>query len=62
MPITELTTLITQIGFPMAVAVYMLGRTDKRLDALTKSINDLNNIMRDNIAACRAERSDRLTD
>ena len=62
MPVTDLTTLIAQVGFPMAVAVYMLGRTDRRLDALTKSINDLNNIMRDNIAACRADRSDRLTD
>lgn len=37
----ELTTLIAQVGFPMAVAVYLLGRTDKRLDALTKSIREL---------------------
>lgn len=62
MPVTDITTLIAQVGFPMAIAVYMLGRTDRRLDALTKSINDLNNIMRDNVAACRYERSDRHTE
>ena len=62
MPVTDITTLIAQVGFPIAVAVYMLGRTDKRLDALTTSINDLNNIMRDNVAACRADRRDRLTE
>ena len=46
MPVTDLTTLIAQVGFPIAVAIYMLGRTDKRLDALTNAIQELNNLLK----------------
>ena len=46
MPVTDLTTLIAQVGFPIAVAIYMLGRTDKRLDALTQAIQELNNLLK----------------
>ena len=49
MPVTDLTTLIAQVGFPIAVAIYMLGRTDKRLDALTTAIQELNNLLKNAI-------------
>ena len=49
MPVTDLTTLIAQVGFPIAVAIYMLGRTDKRLDALTNAIQELNNLLKNAI-------------
>lgn len=58
----DITSLVAQVGFPMAVAIFMLSRTDKRLDALTQSINELNNLLRDNLTALRADRRDRPSD
>lgn len=55
----DITTLVAQVGFPMAIAIYMLGRTDKRLDTLTRAITDLNHAIRDSLPADRAGQRDR---
>lgn len=38
---TDLLTLIGNMGFPIAVSVYLLVRFESKLEALTLSINDL---------------------
>ena len=45
MEINELVSLITNIGFPMAVTAYFLIRLEKQIVALTSSINKLNTII-----------------
>lgn len=37
----ELMKLISNVGFPIAVAAYLLVRTEKKLDVLTDSISKL---------------------
>lgn len=37
----EITQLMSQFGFPVAVAVYLLTRLDKRMDEFTKATNQL---------------------
>ncbi len=37
--------LITNVGFPIAVTSYLLIRFESKIDALTLSINDLNNVV-----------------
>jgi hypothetical protein len=38
---TDLLTTIGNVGFPIAVSVYLLVRFEGKLEALTLSINDL---------------------
>ena len=45
MTINELIGLIGNVGFPVAVAAYLLIRLEKQLDSLSSSINKLNNII-----------------
>jgi len=37
----EITNLITTVGFPIAVAVYLLVRNESKLDTLTEAITKL---------------------
>lgn len=37
----SLMTIISQVGFPIAVAVYLLIRQEKRLEDMKQSFNDL---------------------
>ena len=39
MEITE--TLIANVGFPVAVSIYLLVRLESKLETLTNSINEL---------------------
>lgn len=45
MEIDALVTLITNIGFPVAVSAYLLIRLEKQLISLSSSINKLNTII-----------------
>ena len=45
MTINELIGLVGNVGFPVAVAAYLLIRLEKQLDSLASSINKLNNII-----------------
>lgn len=45
MAINDLTTLITNVGFPIAVCGYLLFRLEKQLSSLSSSINKLNTII-----------------
>jgi hypothetical protein len=37
----ELITLISNVGFPIAISAYLLIRIEKKLDSLSESINGL---------------------
>ena len=39
----DVTTIISQLGFPIFVAVWMLYKTSKDSEEMRKSINDLKN-------------------
>ncbi|MBN1059224.1 YvrJ family protein [Clostridium botulinum] len=41
----DMLMLITNVGFPIAVTSYLLIRFESKIDALTLSINDLNNVV-----------------
>ena len=43
----EIISAISQVGFPIAISVYLLVRFEKKLETLTKSINELNNQIKD---------------
>ena len=45
MGINDLTSLITNAGFPIAVCAYLLFRLEKQLSSLSFSINKLNTII-----------------
>ena len=45
MGINDLTSLITNAGFPIAVCAYLLFRLEKQLSNLSFSINKLNTII-----------------
>lgn len=45
MQINDFTTLITNVGFPIAVCAYLLFRLEKQLSGLSSSINKLNTII-----------------
>lgn len=45
MEINELITLISNLGFPVAISAYLLIRLEKNLTSLTASINKLNTIV-----------------
>lgn len=44
----EITGLISNLGFPMALCVYLLVRFEKKIDSLNESINDLNTTLKNN--------------
>ena len=37
----ELVDLVANIGFPIAISIYLLVRVEKKLEGLTSSINNL---------------------
>ena len=39
----DLTTIVSQLGFPIFVAIWMLYKTSKDSEEMRKSINDLKN-------------------
>ncbi|GEP64782.1 hypothetical protein CBE01nite_25500 [Clostridium beijerinckii] len=41
----EMVTLITNVGFPIAVATYLLIRFETKIDGLTKAITDLSTVV-----------------
>ncbi|MBW6411685.1 YvrJ family protein [Clostridium weizhouense] len=41
----DIIMLITNVGFPIAVASYLLIRFESKIDALTVSINALTNVV-----------------
>lgn len=44
---SEIQTLIANVGFPIAISMYLLVRIESKLSALSDSINELSkNIMR----------------
>lgn len=44
---SEIQTLIANVGFPIAISMYLLIRIESKLSVLSDSINDLSkNIMR----------------
>ena len=45
MEINDLTSLITNAGFPIAVCAYLLFRLEKQLSQLSSSITKLNTII-----------------
>lgn len=45
MDITELVSLIGNVGFPVAVSAYLLIRLEKQINNLTSSITKLNTII-----------------
>lgn len=45
MEATELATLISNMGFPIAITAYLLIRLEREIGNLTKSINKLNTIV-----------------
>ena len=45
MEINELVTLVANVGFPVAVAAYLLIRLEKQITTLSASITKLNTII-----------------
>ncbi len=45
--INEWSNVIGNIGFPIAVAIYLLIRFEKRIDSLRENINQLEQTVRD---------------
>lgn len=41
----DLVGLIGNVGFPIAVSVYLLVRVEGKLEVLTSSINNLSNVI-----------------
>lgn len=46
MTVEQITGLINQVGFPIAVASYLLFRGDKLMREMTKSVKELTEVMR----------------
>ncbi len=47
----DLLSMIGNVGFPIAVSVYLLVRLESRLEVLTQSINNLSNVINKSNAA-----------
>ena len=43
-------TLITNVGFPIAVATYLLIRFENKIDGLTLAITDLSNVVKKQVS------------
>jgi prefoldin subunit 5 len=50
--INEWYNVIGNIGFPIAVAIYLLIRFEKRIDALRENINQLEQTIRELRRSC----------
>jgi hypothetical protein len=48
----ELTKILSQFGFPVAVATFLLVRVEKRMETLEKSINELSEKIEILITTC----------
>lgn len=44
----EIYSNIANLGFPIAVSIYLLVRIEGKLDSLTQSINELSNVIAKN--------------
>lgn len=42
----EIVTLIANLGFPIAISVYLLTFVSKKLETLTEAINDLDKTLK----------------
>lgn len=42
----EMVTLITNVGFPIAVATYLLIRFETKIDGLSQAITELSNVVK----------------
>lgn len=42
---SDLLTMIGNVGFPIAVSVYLLVRLESKLEVLTTSINNLSSVI-----------------
>ncbi len=47
----DLLNMIGNLGFPIAVSVYLLVRLEGKLEVLTQSINNLSNVINKSNAA-----------
>lgn len=47
----DLLNMIGNVGFPIAVSVYLLVRLESKLEVLTQSINNLSNVINKSNAA-----------
>lgn len=56
---TQLVTILSNFGFPVAVSIYLLFRFEKRLDDLTKAISENNVITRDLVKAIERSHLDK---
>ncbi|SHH24423.1 YvrJ protein family protein [Clostridium grantii DSM 8605] len=41
----EFTTLVSTVGFPIAVSIYLLVRFEKKIEVLNNSISDLTKVI-----------------
>ncbi|WFD10541.1 YvrJ family protein [Tepidibacter hydrothermalis] len=41
----ELLGLVSNVGFPIVLSIYLLTRIEEKLENLTQSINKLNNVI-----------------
>jgi hypothetical protein len=55
---TDLIQLIQQVGFPIAVAIYLLWRYDKRFQDMNTSLNSINTTLALLLKAVEQEHSD----
>lgn len=49
MDITEWVNIISTIGFPIFITLYILVRLENKMDTLNKSINDLTSAIKGNM-------------
>lgn len=54
----DISNLITNVGFPIAISVYLLVRFEGKIEALTNSINSLTNKIC-NLPEAKPEKSDK---
>lgn len=41
----EIISVVGNVGFPIAISIYLLTRLENRLEVLTNSINDLSKVI-----------------
>ena len=47
MDITEITNLISQVGFPIAITLWFMLRTEKVISSNTEALNQIKVVMND---------------
>lgn len=50
----EITKLVTNVGFPIAVSVYLLVRFESKVDKLSSCITNLSNIIEKHFSSDKA--------